>query len=347
MKKKILLLFLVFCLAVVLSAERIGELLEIGRPNFLQVDGDELFVSDEFTVFIYSLQPLALKTKFGSKGEGPGEFTTWPFIRVSRDKILCTTITRCLWFTRAGKLINEKKLKELFMLMPAGKNYLALKLETDLKARTVYYNLVLLNPEFKEDKRLYRALSDSPLVLAQDSGYEEYKMIYHYFDYLAHGDKIFVADSRKGLFISVFDTDGNHLYDIKHEMEPFKVSREYRRKAMELFKIVYSQYYEIKKKSSFTFYEYFPPMKHIWIDNNKIYVTTYRQEDGKNELIILDIKGKILKRMFLPFESMQDWRILGAVDPYTVHKDVLYELVENEETETWELHTTDLSRVKE
>ncbi|UCH95537.1 MAG: hypothetical protein JSV88_01455 [Candidatus Aminicenantes bacterium] len=348
MKKKILSFFLLLLLAISVFAVEVSELPELGRPNFIQVDGDELFVTDQYTVFIYSLNPVRLKNKFGRKGEGPGEFTTWPFVRVSRDSILCTTITRCLWFTRSGNLINEKRLDKLFMLMPAGENFIAIGMQTDIQKRTVTKILYLLNPKLGKVKTLYRVLADSPLVLGGDTGGEEYKMLYHYFGFLAHKNKIFVADSRKGLFIDVFNTNGEHLYPINHEIEEkVKVSESYKRKAMNVFKIVLPQYYEIKRKSSFTFYEYFPPMKQFWIDDNKIYVTTYKQKDDKNELIILDIKGNILKRLFLPFKSMQDWRIMGAVDPYTVHQGVLYELVENEDTEMWELHTTDLSSVKE
>ena len=343
MKKKIGLWLLLLLLAVQAGAAVVNSLPELDRPNFIQVDGDELFVTDGYSIYIYSLQPLALKTKFGQKGEGPGEFTTWPFVRVAKDFILCTTLTRCLWFTRNGKLNHEKRLQDLFMLMPARENYIALELETDMKTRTVFYKLQLINPDFKEIKMLYKTASDSPLVLDTDSGAEEHKMLYHYFDFLSYKDKIFVADSHKGLFIEVFDTQGNHLYSIRYPVEKVKVTPDYRKKAMDLFKIVCKNIYETKKKSSFTFYDYFPPMKHFWIDDNKIYITTYRQENNKNELLVLDLKGKLLKRLFLPFKSMQDWRILGAVDPYTFHQGILYELVENQETSLWELHKTNLS----
>jgi hypothetical protein len=33
-------------------------------------------------------------------------------------------------------------------------------------------------------------------------------------------------------------------------------------------------------------------------------------------------------------------------DIFTVYKSVLYELIENEKTEMWEIHKTDLSTVK-
>lgn len=83
-----------------------------------------------------------------------------------------------------------------------------------------------------------------------------------------------------------------------------------------------------------------------WIDNKKIYVVTYRMKDNKNELIILDLKGKILRRIFLHIKSLKDYKHFGEFDPNTVHNGILYELFDNEKAEMWELHKTNLSSVK-
>ncbi len=81
------------------------------------------------------------------------------------------------------------------------------------------------------------------------------------------------------------------------------------------------------------------------IDDNKIYVTTYKKKGNDNELIILDIKGNILDKLFLPLKSTKVYKQSGEVDPITVCKGILYELIENEQTEMWELHKTDLSTI--
>ncbi len=44
-----------------------------------------------------------------------------------------------------------------------------------------------------------------------------------YADLLVYEDKIYVADSRKGLFISVFNEQGNPLYEISHKIPSIKV----------------------------------------------------------------------------------------------------------------------------
>ena len=48
-------------------------------------------------------------------------------------------------------------------------------------------------------------------------------MVREYVDCVVHNGKIFVADSRKGLSISVFDEGGNLLYEIGHKVDRIKV----------------------------------------------------------------------------------------------------------------------------
>ena len=57
-------------------------------------------------------------------------------------------------------------------------------------------------------------------------------------------------------------------------------------------------------------------------------------EKGKTECFIFDFQGKFIERTFLPVKNMD------AVDfsPLTIKNNKIYQLVENEESENWELH---------
>ncbi len=53
------------------------------------------------------------------------------------------------------------------------------------------------------------------------------RMIVDYIDYLVSEDKIYVADSRNGLLISVFDENGNLLHEIRLPTDKVKVPKSY------------------------------------------------------------------------------------------------------------------------
>jgi hypothetical protein len=59
-------------------------------------------------------------------------------------------------------------------------------------------------------------------------------------------------------------------------------------------------------------------------------------------MIILDLKGQILKKLFLPLASIQPKRGALRYDLYVVDQDKLYEVVKNKEADQWELSITDI-----
>jgi len=117
-------------------------------------------------------------------------------------------------------------------------------------------------------------------------------MIRDYFDYLVFDNKVFVADSTKGLSISVFDETGNLLYEIRHPAEKIRVTREDRES------IIKSLTEEFLKANRPVFPDYFPSFVALKIDEGKIYVVTPARKDNLNEVIIMDLKGQILERSF-------------------------------------------------
>jgi hypothetical protein len=50
------------------AAERKTSCPDILKPEFIQVDGDELFINEGPSIFIYSLKDFKLKKKFGKQG---------------------------------------------------------------------------------------------------------------------------------------------------------------------------------------------------------------------------------------------------------------------------------------
>jgi hypothetical protein len=67
-------------------------------------------------------------------------------------------------------------------------------------------------------------------------------------------------------------------------------------------------------------------------------VLTCVEEDGKNEIIVLDLKGRFLERKLIPLVHT------SFIEPssYTISGGKIYQLVENEAKEIWQLHITDI-----
>jgi len=73
--KKVMFLVILslLLLAAFVWAENPGTLEGVLVPEMIQVSGDELYVLEGATIYVYSLKDLKLLCKFGQKGEGPGE----------------------------------------------------------------------------------------------------------------------------------------------------------------------------------------------------------------------------------------------------------------------------------
>jgi hypothetical protein len=350
--KKYLLFFVLLISASILLAVKVGDLPELFKPAFIQVDGDDLFITEEarphFAVYVYSLKTKEVKFKIGRVGQGPGEFPGWAVIlQIKPDSILINAHAKNIWFTRDGKFIKEEIVTTCRHARPIKDNYICWSQPSDPKTGWGVRMIHLLNSKYEKIKQIYKVQVD----VAQLRSIEEAKVfpiLRHYIENRIYDDKIFIADTRKGFFIDVFDSNGNRIYSIdkNDQVEKIKTTEEFKTKRINAYKKGYRRIYERIRPSIIQFYDYFPAMRSFWIDSGKIYVITYKKKDSKNELIILDLKGNILRRIFLPFKSLKDYKHFMEYDANTVHNGVLYELFENEETDIWELHKTDLASVQ-
>lgn len=95
----------------------------------------------------------------------------------------------------------------------------------------------------------------------------------------------------------------------------------------------------------YKFKEYFPAFFSFKIDNQKIYVTTYEKKEDNYEIVVLDPEGNILERSFcFPLHPLQriSRRFVSYSNEYDIFDDNIYYLVENKDTEEWELHSAEI-----
>ena len=91
-----------------LSGTRVAVLAELNDPGFdIVVDGDRLYVPDGSAVFIYSLTDYRLITKFGRRGEGPGELMGEVALTVLPDILFLSSKGKIFHFGKNGDFIKE------------------------------------------------------------------------------------------------------------------------------------------------------------------------------------------------------------------------------------------------
>lgn len=322
---------------------------DIEEPAVLAADGNEIYILDGHTVNAYSLHPFNLRTRFGKEGKGAGEFEYPPRLIPQPGGILANSWVKSSWFSRTGRLLEEKDYYTLkgfdpgleMRLVPAGDRFVRI-IAVHVLNRAFFH---LLNAAYEEIAQLYEGPFEWNALSSDPSKLRDYRMLLPYADACASQDRIFIADSGRGFVIEVFDLDGRHLYTIdkNDEIRPVSIDEDYRRRAVAALKASRPEYYEKAPEAAFVFDEHFPAINRIQVSEGRIYVTTYRTKERKHEIVILDPRGKILKRAFLPLRSMNFFsKSPLGVDLYTIDGGRLLELVREEGASRWELHIAEI-----
>ena len=89
-------------------------------------------------------------------------------------------------------------------------------------------------------------------------------------------------------------------------------------------------------KSIIKFPEYFPPVRDILLDQEKMYVVTYNHRGTEVEFLVFDLNGKFLEKIFIDIKG-------EAPLIYTIFNGETYQLIENAEEE-WEMHITTVKK---
>lgn len=341
--KKILTLAGVFLCVLFLHAEKAQTFSGLLNPRYLIVDDNQIIVSDYPHVYLYSLDDYSLIKKIGREGMGPGEFHIIQanmnlrerglVVSVNPDHIAANSTSRLSYFTRKGDFIRETKLPyginakflslgdQLLGFLPLKDGKLSVSLfDTDLEKKKEILNCdYWFNLQGREQANFFDRASDTLFVSIDKERI-----------YLARGDAPLFA-------IHIFDFDGNELFTVEHNSEKFKIPSNFIDEIHEHFKIKFqrSANYFIQ---NLNLPKNFPAIRNFSVQNDKIYVLTFKKESNSNEVLIFDIKGSLLRKVFLPVRAMNPEHLC----PFSFYQDKFYQLVFNEETGNWELHIADI-----
>jgi len=297
------------------------------NPKSVYVNGDQIYITEETSIYIYGAKDFKLRKKFGREGEGPQEFRGFASLYVYPDYLLVNSSGRISFFTREGEFIKQINLPFYgFNVRVLGKAFVSHGRIDENNIR--YYTINLYDAKFEKIKEIARI----------EAAFQPSKSVWRQFPIAfrcsLYKDNLFVI-GHEDFIIGVFDKNGDKLFDITQKYERLKVPEEEKKAVHEWFKInpgTRNGYSSMKKMLRFP--DYFPAIRDMVINNEKLYVRTYKKSWEKTEFFILDSKGKLLEKVFIPIYERNRRNYYS----YSICDGKVYQLIENEDTEEWELH---------
>ncbi len=323
---------MVYVLCLPVFPARVVELTEPRKPDALRLDDKQVYIADGASIHIYSAVDFRHIRTFGRRGEGPREFKTEAGLRINVDTgiILVESMDKLSYFSKKGDFIKERRsVSGARKFIPLGNRMAAIApvTENNIPCSAA----VILDRDFNPIKEIYRR---TPVKKTKKRPF-----LSATWEYEAYDNKLYCATS-DDFILHVFDDNGKKVRTISHDYEKVRVTEAI---IDEFFRFVKKyrppKYYEIFKRI-LAFPDYFPVINDFRVTGGNIYILTYRRnkENDKSEFLVLDLEGKLLKKVFLPFHK----RSPVHPSPFTVRDNKLYQLVDNADTETWELHITEI-----
>ncbi len=340
-------LLAILCMTPVVG-EKVADLPELNRPGSMAVADSVLYICDMEAIHVYSMDPFRFVRTIGRGGEGPGEFNSAPHLAVHPDGLFINAMGRIMTFSEAGEFQAQTKIPFVYWyvfypFMKSGDNFVGLPLKRIDDASKVIHTVNLYDPQLKLIAEFYQAGPPALLPPPRPGGKivkTDYQVIPDCLEVSVHGGRIYVADSRKGFTIAVFDGAGKHLFDWEKEYTRIKVSEEFKRQFWEETRAS-DNWEQLKQRFNYIIRDHYPAFFSMKVQQGRMYLTTHAQKDGMHEVVVLDLQGNILKRAFTcPLDP--EVRLLRGIAPfsneYVIRDDTFYYLTLNEDSMLYELH---------
>ncbi len=332
--KQCFIFIVVIIVTMTLSGKKLATLPGLSNPFYMAVDDRQFYVTDGPTISIFSLKDFTLKKKFGKAGEGPQEFNVPPtgmsglMVHPQDDSLVINSPGKVVFFNKDGEYIKEIK-SSLGMMgnmfQPLGNRFAGMGFSMG-ENQTMTLTINIFDGKLTKIKEIY----SQPFF---KGGNMEFPMVTPVF--YALDNKIITPAGQKEFAVDVLDAYGNKLASIRREYKLLKVTDDYKKGVHETFKLIMKEGYAAFK-NRMTFSDEFPPIQVFYVDNQKIYIQTYSKKDDRYEFFIYDFKGKFLKQLYLPVTNRNAFMSY----PTAIKNNMLYQVIENEDEEEWELHAT-------
>lgn len=337
-KKNLIILFIVMMVSVsFLSGQKLVVMEEVLKPSVITMDDNQIYITDSQTsVLIFNKESFKFIKKFGKKGEGPREFMTFAAVTPLRDNLLINSFGKISFYSKEGNYLNEIKNPGSagggFGYIPINSGYIAQGRAGG--ADGLYSTISFFDKKLNKVKELYR-------IKIGEKGFSKIDVLNANVPYQAYKDKIFVT-GEKGFLVNVLNNKGEITFKIERkDYKAGKVSEKFIKQIHKTIEKQSPQQYTFLK-DRMVFPKYFPSFSSFYIDTKveMLYLFTWKIEKGIMECFIYDVNGKFQKRMDLSIEMQ------GSLQPYpmAIYNWKLYQLIDNDETENWEMHITDIKK---
>jgi hypothetical protein len=269
------------------------------------IDDSQVYVWDKFLckVNIYSKDNMKKVAHFGKKGEGPGEFRVINSSYLDNECIYINAYPKLCIFSKDGKLLEEKRSSfEIGSFMPIGNHFIGKKHPFTPPAQNSKVIYVLFDSSLKKIKEIFEAE-----YMREVTDINPSKMKVLWFKDCCRGvvykDRFYVAATNRGFFFTVFDGEGNKLYEIQKHYQKRKITKEIKETLLNNVRKDYGDegWKSFAALREIVFPEYFPAFVNFAIDDNCIYVFKYPLHKARTlEVLVLDLHGNFVKRMSLP-----------------------------------------------
>jgi len=331
MRKIILSVFLISILiSYIFSSTKIS-LEFLTKPDTLVVSENIIYISNFPVVYLLSPESFNVIKQFGKKGEGPEEFKQFIRFHLDKDHIVINSSGKMSYYSKDGDFLNEKKLPGNNVFKPVGENYAGYRLGDDKKTRESFVAIDIFDHVFKKLKEIHK------IPFKFQFGNQKIHLVRNQGNFRVWGDKIFVNGGKSEILL--FSSEGEKIRSIKPDVNKVKITETDKIRYKNYYKNYpeYKQYYDAVKEW-FTFPKYFPSIHEIYVSDNRIYAETHEKKNEKRRFLILNFKGDLLGSV---------WLKVAEINPlekhiYTFHNNKFYQLVDNEESEQWELHIEEL-----
>ena len=269
---------------------RIIPLPDLLRPRALYIDQERFYIFEHSSVSIYNRKTVSLISKFGKRGEGPGEFKTNPDFHIRgevlRDRLLIFSPNKISYYKKDGTLIEERTHSLPGTVYRLGKKFVTINQVPDNEKYVAYY---LIDSNYKKIKELSRFLF--PIVFGKEwHCFIPYSYPRHYKDYIFFSGG---ADFE----IKGFDDSGKNVYTIRKNYTRMKVTKERIANFHRYFRtdhpnnVMYDRF-----KNWFKFPKHLPALKNFLVSGGRVYAQTYKQNENKEyEVFIFKLDGKMIQ----------------------------------------------------
>ena len=326
MKRNVVLVVLMLAFTPGITGKVIT-LMGLNRPAEISIDKEQIYIADKEKVHIFALKDYQWVKSFGNKGEGPKEFKFQISIDINTqtDNIIVESQDKLSFFTKKGQFIKEIRLIGAGGCRPLGNGFVATSRAFIQNSR--YSTLNFFNEKLEKTGEIYKSI-------VQPRG-KKIQFLSTAWNYITTKDKVFIS-AKKDFVVDVVDKTGKTLFSITRDYERIKIDSSY---VNNFFAWVKKnrppQLYEGMKRL-FEFPDYLPAIFDIIIDKDILYVITYKRKKEMNEVFLYTTAGKFLKTLVIPLYKDHPIDPL----PYTIHDGKIFQLIDNAETEEWELRVT-------